>query len=111
MLVTAKGQLAKMGASTSRTKTVNEQLATSALLLAVQVTILVPTLKLCGEVMTTFERRHVTTGAGTPETVTVNATLLPKHWPGVFDIVRLPGQAMVGGMPCSSTAPMSTAEP
>jgi hypothetical protein len=55
--------------------TVNEQLATPATLEAVHVTVVVPTGKEFGEVITVEPTRQVTVGAGLPVTVVVNASV------------------------------------
>jgi hypothetical protein len=53
---------------------VNEQLAEPALFVAVQLTVVVPTSKVCGEVITVDPILHSMVGSGVPVAVTLNAT-------------------------------------
>src|SRR5947209_629513 len=83
------------GSSVSFTVTSNEQLFVPATLVAVHETVVVPTSKKCGEVMTFVPIMKVTVGSGTPFVVTVNARLRP-HWPATLLVVMLAGQPIVG---------------
>src|SRR5258705_7740444 len=80
------------GASTSRTTTVNEQVATPDLLEAEQLTLLVPrgNTEPDGGVQTTM-------GSGTPVTVGLNETGA-EHCPTVLLARRPNGQVMVGAV-------------
>src|ERR1051326_827580 len=98
----SSGQLIT-GGSLSLTLTSNEQFAEPALLIAVQVTPLVPSGKTDPEVTTVPAGAappttlQVTVGVGLPVTVRENGTLAP-HNPGELGITMAPGQAMVGSV-------------
>ena len=85
------------GGCVSLTVTVNEQFAVPATLEAVHVTVLVPTEKKLGEVITVAPILHVTVGAGSPVTAGANASVRP-HSPVALLVVRLAGHWMVGGV-------------
>ena len=80
----------------SLTVTVNEQLSVPAIFVAVQFTVVVPTGKVYGEVITVDPILHSTVGAGVPVAVTVNETDL-EHRLVVFVVMIFAGQLMVGG--------------
>src|SRR5262245_59939786 len=83
------------GGSVSFTVASKQQPLVPATLDATHETVVVPTLKKCGEVMTLVPIRNVTVGSGTPLVVTVNATSCP-HCPGALFVVMLLGHVIVG---------------
>ena len=92
------------GGCVSLTVTVKAQLAAGGTpLSAVQVTVVTPTGKTCGEVMTALPSVHVTVGAGLPVAVTAKATDAP-HTPGVLPVEMSAGQPIVGGVPTTPAA-------
>ena len=99
--VTFAGQVI-VGACVSFTITLKLHVALGGTpLAAVQVTVVVPTLNVAGDVTTAFvsDLMHVTVGAGMPVAVTVNETDA-EHWPGAaFAIIGLAGQVIVGAIP------------
>ena len=68
---------------------------------AVQVTVVVPTLKVAGDVTTAMvsDLIQVTVGAGMPVAVTVNETDAEQVLGAAFTIIGLAGQVMVGATP------------
>src|ERR1043166_772491 len=84
-----------IGACVSLTVTMKLQLAVPHSLDAVQLTVLVPTVNVCGDVMTVAPILHSTVGVGVPLAVTSKATLL-EHRPGAAGTVMSSGQLTDG---------------
>src|SRR5882672_9666760 len=74
------------------TVTLNEQLAVPAMFEAVQVTVVAPAGKACGEVITVEPILHVTAGAGLPVAVGANASVRAHK------LTMFGGQVMAGGV-------------
>src|SRR5947199_224263 len=64
--------------------------------MAVQVTVLVPTGKVCGDVTTVLPILQVTIGVGDPVVMTLNATER-EHWPVALLVMMLSGHMIAGG--------------
>ncbi len=102
--------MVQLGGVLSRlvTVTVNVQLAELTLFVAVQVTVVVPTGNVCGDVMTVLPILHSTVGVGVPVAVTVNDT-------SAFDVLMFAGHVIVGAvaleLPDGVSEKSSTAKP
>ena len=90
LVVTLAGQ-PMIGGSVSLTVTVKLQLVLLHTLEDVQLTVVVPTEKTCGEVMSVEPILHSTVGDGLPVPITVKATFV-EHWPAAAARVMSSGQ-------------------